>query len=312
MSVITFTPVYMERVWGGRQLETIYGRPLPKAGTPYGESWDISDRPEAQSTVDHGMFTGMSLHELWTEKREEVFGKGFENTERFPLLAKILDANADLSIQVHPSEDLAKELGGEAKTEMWYIAAAEEGAKLYVGIKGGVTKEDFQEAINNGTVDQLAHVLKPKTGESIFIPSGRFHGIGSGLLIYEIQQNSDTTYRVFDWNRLGINGKPRDLHIEESMKCIDFNDFTPSMNEHDGTAIANCPFFKVDKIELKPNTSIGNPDPERFSIITVVKGSLTSNDQRVHKPGAFIILPRGETPLTADSDTIILQTIIPR
>lgn len=312
MSAITFTPVYMERVWGGRQLETIYSRPLPKADTPYGESWEISDRPEAQSIVNGGKFVGMSLNELWTEKREEVFGNGFENTTNFPLLAKILDARADLSIQVHPPEHLTNELGGEAKTEMWYIADAEPGAKLYVGLKEGVTKENFLEAIHNGTVDEKLHVITPQAGESILIPSGKLHSTGAGLLIYEMQQSSDTTYRVFDWNRLDINGQPRDLHVEESMKCIDFTDFTPSMDHPNGETLAHCPYFKVDQLKLNKHSSVGNPDPERFSIITVVKGCLLSDNGKNHQPGDFIILPRGATPLTAESDSLILQTTIPR
>ncbi len=312
MSVITFTPLYMERVWGGRQLETTYQRPLPIADHPYGESWDISDRPEAQSIVSDGIYKDMTLHQLWTEKREEIFGIHFENTARFPLLVKILDAHSDLSIQVHPPEQMTDELGGEAKTEMWYIAAAEEHAKLYVGIKEGVTEESFQHALDHGTVDQVAHVITPKAGESIFIPSGRLHAIGSGFLIYEIQQNSDTTYRVFDWNRLGINGKLRDLHVKESMKCINFQDITPSMNPLKEKVIADCPFFKVEELSLKAATSIGNPDPERFSIITIVRGNLTCSDGRKHQPGDFILLPRGASPLTAEVDTTVLQTTIPQ
>ena len=312
MQAITFTPLYMERVWGGRKLENIYGRTLPKPDTPYGEAWEISDRPGEQSIVNHGPLIGKSLGDLWQNQRQELFGAGFENIERFPLLIKILDARDDLSIQVHPPADLAYELGGEPKTEMWYIADAAPDAKLYVGLKSGVSKDDFQRAINEGTVDQVVHAIKPKPGDSIFIPSGRLHAIGAGLLIYEIQQNSDTTYRVFDWNRVGLDGQPRELHVEQSMRCIDFSDTEPSMDEPDGNTLATCPHFHVERLDLDVGSSVGNPDPERFSIITVVSGELESEDGRTYGTGDFLLMPREASPLRAMSAATILQTIIPQ
>lgn len=312
MDVITFSPLYMERVWGGRELEHVYNRSLPKPDTPFGESWEMTDRPNEQSVVNHGSFEGMTLGELWQTKREEVFGSGFEQSTRFPLLIKILDARDDLSIQVHPPAHLADELGGEPKTEMWYIADTAPDAKLYVGLKQGVTQEDFQHAIENGTVDQVVHAITPKRGESIFIPSGRLHAIGAGLLIYEIQQNSDTTYRVFDWNRMGLDGKPRELHVDQSLRCIDFSDIEPTMDQPDGNIIAQCPFFQVDQLDLPTGTSVGNPDPDRFSIVTVVEGQLESADGRTHIAGDFLLLPRGSAPMTAKNNATILQTTVPR
>jgi len=312
MHTITFTPLYMERVWGGRELETVYGRSLPKSTTPYGESWEMTDRANEQSIVNHGKFQGMSLGELWQQHREKIFGFGFDSDEKFPLLIKSLDARDELSIQVHPPADIAPNLGGEPKTEMWYIADASPGAKLYVGLKNGVTREDFQQAITTGTVDQVVHAIEPKTGDSIFIPSGRLHAIGAGFLIYEIQQNSDTTYRVFDWNRVGLDGSPRQLHIEESMQCIDFTDTEPSMDTPDGETLAHCPLFKVDRLELKEGTSVGNSDLDRFSIVTVVKGSVLSADGRLHKAGDFILLPCNAAQLTIQEPTTLLQTTIPK
>ena len=218
---IAFSPIYMTRVWGGRSLDTIYQRNLPD-NQPYGESWEISDRPNEQSIVSSGFHVGKSLHDLWTNHREEIFGKGLTG-DRFPLLIKILDARDDLSIQVHPPAEIAGELGGEPKTEMWYIADCDPGAKLYIGLKNGSTRESFEQSLLDGTVEKQVHAVRPKAGESIFIPSGRLHAIGAGFLIYEIQQNSDTTYRVFDWNRVGLDGTPRDLHVEESMTSINSN-----------------------------------------------------------------------------------------
>ena len=312
MHVITFKPLYMERVWGGHELEKIFERELPAADIPYGEAWEMSDRPAEQSIVNHGPLKGTSLNELWQNSREEIFGSGFEDSPRFPLLIKILDARDKLSIQVHPPAEIASELGGEAKTEMWYIADATPGAQLYVGLKAGITKADFQDAVEKGSVDQVVHSIAPQRGDSIFIPSGRLHAIGAGLVIYEIQQNSDTTYRVFDWNRLGLDGVPRDLHVEQSIRCIDFSDVEPGMDEPNGNTLATCPYFHVDRLNLSTGTMLGNPDQERFSIVTVVSGELESSDGRTHQEGDMLLLPRASQALRAAADSIILQTTIPR
>ena len=173
MQPITFRPLYMQRVWGGREFERLYGRQLPNATQPFGESWEIVDRDPHQSVVDHGPLAGITLHELWTRRREEVFGAGFKNHPRFPILIKVLDARDDLSIQVHPPAHLAVSLKGEPKTEMWFIADCNPGAKLYVGFKRGVTKADFEKAINRGEVAAYVHAVQPKPGESILIASGR-------------------------------------------------------------------------------------------------------------------------------------------
>jgi mannose-6-phosphate isomerase len=304
--------LYVERVWGGRQLESVYGRKLPRPDRPYGESWEIVDREPEQSVVAEGPWAGKSLHELWTGHREEIFGAGLPEEPRFPLLIKILDASDKLSIQVHPPAGVAERLGGEPKTEMWYIAAAEPGAKLYVGLRKGVTRSDFEHAIAEGTVADCVHVIEPKAGESIFIPSGRLHAIGGGLLIYEIQQNSDTTYRVFDWNRLGLDGKPRQLHVVESLASINFDDFEPGMDTPAGEVLAECPHFRVAKKEIAAGESFGNPDPDRFSILTVVEGVLTDADGRRFEAGDFLLLPAGAEPLGADGPVVALQTTIPK
>ena len=298
----------MTRVWGGRSLETIYRRPLPDE-RPYGESWEISDRPDEQSVVRSGPHVGRSLHELWTSHREELFGENLSG-ERFPLLIKILDARDDLSIQVHPPADVAPSLGGDPKTEMWFIADSDPGASLYVGLKEGADRESFEHALNNGTVADQVHAIQPSPGDSIFIPSGRLHAIGAGFLIYEIQQNSDTTYRVFDWNRMGLDGKPRDLHLEESLASIDFDDFEPTMDQPDGDTLAACEHFVVDRRNLTVGDQL-TASAERFAIITVVSGSLTSVGGTAFVPGDFFLLPRGASPLTASDNTTLLETRLP-
>ena len=286
-------------------MESVYQRQLPDE-QPYGESWEMSDREDEQSIVNHGPFTGKSLHDLWINHRDDIFGPGLTG-ERFPLLIKILDARDDLSIQVHPPVEMAKELGGDAKTEMWYIADCDPGAKLYVGFKDGVTKEDFAASLQDGSVADKVHAIEPKKDQSIFIPSGRLHAIGAGFLIYEIQQNSDTTYRVFDWNRLGLDGTPRDLHVEQSMKSIDFDDHEPGMDIPDGETIASCSYFIIDQLEGKTRIDSG----DHFSILTVVRGTLTSPGGRIFSAGDFLLHPREGSPLSASSDAKILRTQVP-
>lgn len=301
----------MERVWGGRALETLYGRRLPDAQRPYGESWEMVDRSDEQSIVAHGDFAGKSLHELWQHHRDELFGLGLPDSERFPLLIKILDARDDLSIQVHPPADIAPSLNGEPKTEMWYIAEARDGAQLYVGLRHGSNRESFEQAIYNGEVAQHVHAIAVKRGDSIFIPSGRLHAIGAGLVIFEIQQNSDTTYRVFDWNRLGLDGRPRTLHVEESLKSIDFGDIEPGMDEPQGAVLAACDFFVVERFALEEGELIAMARTDRFSLFSIVEGELIDEEGQTWRKGATVMGRVGAAPLRAADDSIILRTHIP-
>lgn len=313
MEPITFKPLYQQRIWGGRKLETIYARELPEPTVPFGEAWEIVDREEAQSIVSSGPLAGNSLHDLWTNQRDEIFGSDLPDCERFPILIKILDSADDLSIQVHPPANIASQLGGEPKTEMWFIADQQPGSKLYVGLKKGVTRQSFEQAIKDGTVAELVHAIAPEKGDSIFIESGRLHAIGAGFLIHEIQQNSDTTYRVFDWNRTDSDGNPRQLHVEQSLACIDFADTEPGMDTQGGAetfrpkTLATCPFFETTLHHLARGETIANPDPERFSLVTIVSGSLGS-----HLKGSTILLPKNSPSLTAEEPTSILQITIPR
>ena len=306
MPPITFTPIYMPRIWGGRQLEQTYHRHLPDLTTPFGEAWEIVDREDAQSIVSSGTFFGKSLNYLWQNHREEIFGNNLPNPERFPLLIKILDCADDLSIQVHPPADIAEKLGGEPKTEMWYIADCKPDAKLYVGLKKGTTKATFEKAITEGTVADQVHAITPEKGQSIFIESGRLHAIGAGFLIHEIQQNSDTTYRVFDWNRTYSEGNARDLHVAQSLACIDFEDTEPKMDNPSNNTLATCPHFTTTLHHLAPGETISNPTPNRFSLITIVSGSL----EKQHTTGQTILLPVSTAALAATEKTTLLQITI--
>lgn len=287
-SPLTFQPLYMERIWGGRRIGSLPGRTLPPE-RPIGESWELCDREDAQSVVSEGPYAGTTLHELWVRHRTEVFG-AVADAPRCPLLAKILDARETLSVQVHPPAAVAVELGGEPKTEMWHVLDANEGAELYVGFSKGVTQAAFAEAVTSGQVAQLLHRIPVKAGDSIFIPSGRCHAIGGGCLIVEIQQNSDTTYRVHDWDRLGLDGKPRPLHVEASLRSIDFTDHAPGLNTSD----IMCEHFCVQKWEFSAAQEDPGPGAALFSVIA---GAVECGG-RAFEVGQFFLLPAAATNRT--------------
>ena len=307
---IVFEPLLMERVWGGRRLETLLHKRLP-VGSRVGESWEIVDRPEAQSVVHEGPLHGRTLHELWTEFREPVFGTDLPDSTRFPLLFKLLDAQERLSVQVHPPASVAAALGGEPKTEMWYFIDAQPDSDLYAGLKRGVTREDFLRALDEGKVADLIHRVRVRDGDAFFLPSGRIHAIGEGNVIFEVQQNSDTTYRVFDWNRLGLDGQPRALHVDESLQSIDFADAEPGVVEQRGETVVACEHFQVEKWTLTaPRTAVG----PGFAIFTVIAGSLECAGRKF-AIGDFFLLPaslanRDLHPL--EETTTVLRTTIPR
>ena len=303
--------MYMQRVWGGRELERVYGRTLPDPYQPYGESWEIVDRDQQQSVVDHGPLTGIKLHELWTTRREEIFGVGFGAHPRFPILIKVLDARDDLSFQVHLPVHLAAGLGGEPKTEMWYIADCNPGAKLYVGLKRGVTKAGFEQAIADGTVADCVHVVIPQPGDSLFLASGRLHAIGAGFLIHEIQQNSDTTYRVFDWNRFGLDGKARELHVAQALASIDFEDFEPAMDRPVGDLLASCAYFQTERKTVAAGQSLTLPEAGKFAILSVVAGVVESAAGRRFAQGRVLLLPRQASSLTALENSVVLLVTLP-
>jgi len=281
----------MERVWGGRHLEALYGKHLPP-GSKIGESWEIVDREEAQSVVDHGPYEGKTLHHLWTQHREEIFGTGLPDTPRFPLLIKLLDARETLSVQVHPPADRAEQLGGEPKTEMWYFLSCDPNANIYAGLKRGYDRKAFEELLETGNVEEALHEVRVHAGDCMFIPSGRLHAIGAGCVIAEIQQNSDTTYRVFDWNRMGLDGKPRELHVEHSLLSIDFEDEEPALQPRDGETLVSCDSFRTEKWELQdPRTAT---EGGRFALFLVIEGAVTCDEARLETGQFFLVPARNE------------------
>ncbi|MDD5676625.1 MAG: class I mannose-6-phosphate isomerase [Kiritimatiellae bacterium] len=212
---LMFKPVYKNYIWGGDRIARRYGRSLPPG--IYAESWEITDRAEGINVVINGSLAGKDIHELTQIYGTELLGRP---QERFPLLIKLIDSKERLSVQVHPDENAAKSANGEAKAEMWYVLDADPGAEVFVGFKPGVNEHRFREALATGKVGDLLKQVSVHQGDVIYIPGGCVHTIGAGALILEVQQNSNTTYRVFDWDRVGANGKPRELHIEQAMKVI--------------------------------------------------------------------------------------------
>lgn len=223
MRPLFFEPDYQERIWGGNKLNTVLNKTIPYACT--GESWEISCHPNGHSRIINGEYTGMTLQEALIESGEAIIGKPFTDKDKFPLLLKIIDAKEKLSVQVHPEDDYAyiHEHGELGKSEAWYIIEANPGAKLVAGLKDGVTKEMFLQSLNNNSIEELLQELEVKAGDVLNIPAGLIHAIGDGILLAEIQQNSDTTYRVYDWGRVGLDGKPREMHVKQSMDVIDFD-----------------------------------------------------------------------------------------
>ena len=308
----TFQPTFKQRVWGGRELERLYHKPLPP-GVPIGESWEISDRPGDISVVSNGALAGKDLRWLMENHAADLLGDARPQSGRFPLLLKILDAQEKLSLQVHPPAAAASALAGEPKTEMWYVAEAIPGAELYVGLKRGVTRTEFEQRIKDGTVAECFHRIGVQAGDSMFLPSGRVHALGAGLVIFEIQQNSDTTYRVFDWNRLGLDGKPRELHIPQSLASIDFDDCEPSLlprafalkGVQRVKPLVNDPLFAVEAQESAAGTSVPLL-PKKMQIVALLAGRVrVSNDtgSLALAAGQFCLVPASLAQVTVQAET---------
>ena len=308
--LLQFKPIYQERVWGGRGLEKFLGREL--TGTaPIGESWEMVDRPEAQSLVAGGPWAGKSLRALITTHGADIMGPAWPKARPFPILVKWLDCRERLSLQVHPPASVAAKLGGEPKTENWYIARAEPGAAVLAGLKPGVDSAKFRAALKDNTAESLVHRLPTMAGDSLLIRSGVMHAIDGGNLILEIQQNSDTTYRVYDWGRVGLDGKPRAMHVEQSMASLEANTAgTPQLvsSADKMTVLAECREFRITRHRLAGGESIVLKPGEQARIISVVSGRLTADGTSL-EVGDNALLPYARAfNLTADQGTAVLVT----
>ena len=299
---LKFQPVYVERIWGGNQMSRCLNREVPEHDAPIGESWEISDRPGAESVVVNGELAGLTLTELIQHYGRGLLGDACRDISRFPLLVKLIDAGERLSLQVHPDSNTCRELGNgaEPKTEMWYIISAEEDAKILAGLSDKATRYHLRELISSADVESLLQVYSSKPGDAYFIPSGTLHAIGAGNLILEIQQNSDTTYRISDWGRVDANGKSRELHVEQGMKSINFmNRKSPRIagavdkvkRNRKYDIVTVCPYFNVADLRLV-ETRMDDTKKLSFHLLSAVNSAFTVCCQNGTDP---VRVERGET-----------------
>jgi len=311
MDILQFEPLYQQRVWGGREIGAAFGRQLPP-GQVVGESWEIVDRPEAQSVVSRGELAGRTLRELLADHGREVMGPAWPAARPFPILVKWLDCRERLSLQVHPPAAKAAALGGEPKTENWYLAAAAPGATLIVGLRQGVTRDRFEQALDAGTLETCVHRFPVAAGDSILVRSGTVHAIDAGNLILEIQQNSDTTYRVYDWGRVGLDGKPRSLHRREALESILWDQAEPRpLRAASGPAVlADCAEFRIRRRPLARGAQLtfgAGEQPRLLHVVTgVVRAAAGGTELR---RGDNALLPfAGTVALTAVEASLVLVT----
>ncbi len=308
MESIRMKPVMKETVWGGRLLADRFNKEIPSAHT--GEAWEIASHPHGESTAADGVFQGTTLGELVRTHKEELVGSAVyaRYGTFFPLLVKFIDAEQNLSVQVHPNDAQAVRLEGEGssgKTEMWYVLDARPGARLVYGLKRTLSRDEFAGAIRNGTVEKELNWIPVSAGDAFLIPAGTLHAIGGGLLIAEIQQNADLTYRIYDYGRMGLDGKPRLLHIEKGVQVTNLH----AMADRPGTDIdrgVRCDYFETFRIYCQGRTVLPI-DPKRFEILICVNGEGTL-DRKPCRAGDTFLIPASAGQTELEGAMVLLQT----
>ncbi|MBN1311366.1 MAG: class I mannose-6-phosphate isomerase [Anaerolineae bacterium] len=318
---LTFTPVLKDYIWGGRNLEKL-GRDLPE-GT-IAESWEIAGHEDGTTVVDNGPFAGKKLTDVHTELGLALIGHSnnwAQERGKFPLLIKLLDANRPLSVQVHPNDAYALSHEGNelGKTEMWVVLHAEPGAEVILGVKKDTTPQAFRQALEEGRLEPYLHHVSVKAGDHICVPAGTLHAIMGGLIIAEIQQNSNTTYRVYDWNRVGADGKPRPLHVDKALDVINFDQVEPGLSppepisESDGvrrSRLCSNTYFVTERVEMAKGTIYrGSCSGDSLEIWGVVEGNVVIDAVSL-RAVRFALLPAalGDFTVTALSKTTLLRT----
>jgi mannose-6-phosphate isomerase len=296
-ALLRFTPVYKPYVWGGTDLPRRLGRAEAPRLERYAESWELADHPDGMSVAEGGPYAGETLHALTQRFGAEQAGRP---AAAFPLLVKVLDAADRLSVQVHPDDAAALRDGGEAKTECWYILEAAPGASVWAGLKPGVTPALFRRALADGTVQGLLRSIPVRRGDLLFIPGGRVHAIGAGCLILEVQQRSNTTYRVYDWDRRDAEGKARPLHVEQALQTIRWDDAAPALTPTEpapgepGCRILPrllCPYFIIDELSVREPLELRGQG-DSFQAFFTVSGGI-----RLRTESGEFRLPEGRTGL---------------
>ena len=320
---LRFRPVYQTYLWGGENLKTRLGRSDAPEGI-VAESWEISDRDDGMGVVAEGPWAGKSFREVMEAHGASILGERC-TAERFPLLIKVLDAAKTLSVQVHPNDETAKEFGGEAKTEMWYVLEAEPEAVVYCGLKEGVTPEAFRAAIEANTLEGLMKTIPVKPGDAIFVPGGRVHAIGAGCLLLEVQQNSNTTYRIYDWARVDADGKGRELHIDKALEVTLWEDPDSALTPAEALEpfcglerekIMESPYFRLELLQVPGDASL-TFDGKSFQVLFAVKQgvTVTGNGETVDVPmGSSVLIPAAltEVEIVPDAaDARIMRVFLP-
>jgi mannose-6-phosphate isomerase len=317
---LILTPIYRRYLWGGRRFESAFGRRLPEPGA-YAESWQLVDRGDDQSIVAVGPLAGATLGSLVRSRGDELLGRHAPQP-RFPLLFKFLDACQDLSVQVHPDDARAARLATPdlGKTEAWYVIHAEAGSRIYAGLAAGVTRDRLAAALRAGRCDEVIHSFAVEAGDCVFVPAGTVHAIGSGLLVAEIQQSSDVTFRLHDWNRVGADGRPRALHVEEGLDATtQFGPVAPVApavtSDPAVRRLVRCDHFLFDEVTVRGAWEMGGDDGCHF--LAVVSGGVTLEDRwglPPLGPGDCVLLPAstGRQALSAVGDgTRLLHVALP-
>ena len=296
---LQFKPVYKDYLWGGDKIVRLYHRRQPPG--IYAESWEVSDRSDGMSVVSVGPLAGQSLREIVQSFSSDVLGTKVSSPV-FPLLVKLIDSRDRLSVQVHPNDEAAKRYGGEAKTEMWYVLDAEPGAGVFAGLNPGVDAQAFDEAMRTKRFKEILTRIPVSAGDAIFIPGGLVHAIDAGCLLLEVQQNSNTTYRIYDWDRVGADGKPRPLHLKEALQVIrwDVSDHPKvqprDLGECGGNRfweVLRCPYFRLERISLAERMPFGG-DGSSFGILFVVSGRVlvqSGVSSETLAPGSTCLVP---------------------
>lgn len=308
---LLFEPNLHTVVWGGNQLRSYKG--LEPSDEQIGESWEVSAVPTSTSIVSNGVYSGKDLISVINDNPDTILGKKVNEkyNGKLPLLVKFIDAKQDLSIQVHPNDEMAmREHGKMGKSEMWYVIKADEGAHLYAGFKQEITPEEYEQRIADGTITEVLADHQVKAGDVFYLPAGRVHAICGGILLAEVQQSSDVTYRIFDYNRPGMDGKPRGLHTELAAKALDYHvidnyrtDYTESSNK--AVQIIDSPYFSIRVLEVSKPFHRDLRKYDSFIITTCIEGDCKI---RVRNTGEEIILKQGNSTLIpadiADYDLI--------
>lgn len=278
---LRFHPVYQPYLWGGEKIIRHYHRAAPPGR--YAESWELSDRPEGMSVVANGVRAGQTLADVVASWRTDLLGRRVRG-ERFPLLIKLIDAAQTLSVQVHPDDQTAAQFGGEAKTEMWYALQADPGAFVYNGVVPGTDEAAFRAALAAGRVETLLRRVPVRAGQRIYVPGGRLHAIGAGGLLLEVQQNSNTTYRVYDWDRRDPEGRARELHVEQAMQVTRWAD-------DPGRGDEASPYFQMMELNIAFEQRF-RPAGESFHALFVAEGLVRLNGED-WPAGSTALIPAG-------------------